>query len=41
MSLKSVRWEQSCSMQTDERTDGQTGKNDEANSHFLEFCERF
>ena len=32
--MKSVQWEQSCSMRTDEQTD----RNDEANSRFSQFC---
>jgi len=32
----SIDWEPSCSM----RTDGQTDRHDEANSRFLQFCER-
>ena len=34
--LKSVQWEPSCTT----RTDGQTDRHDEANSHFRQFCER-
>ena len=36
ISLKSVKWEPSCSMRTDDRTD----RHDEANSRFSLFCGR-
>ena len=36
ISCKSVQWEPSCSM----RTDGWTGRHDEANSRFPQLCER-
>jgi len=39
ISWKSVLWEPGCSIGTDSRTDGQTGRRDEANSRFSQFCE--
>ena len=33
--MKSVQWEQSCSMRTDEQAE----RNDEANGRFSQFCE--
>jgi hypothetical protein len=35
-----VRWELTCSMQSDGRTDGQRQRHDEAMSRFSKFCER-
>jgi hypothetical protein len=40
ISWKSARWEQGCSMRLDGRKDGQTGRLDETNIRFLQFCER-
>ena len=37
ISLKSFKWESSCFL----RTDGRTDRHDETNSRFSEFCERF
>ena len=43
ISWKSVQWEPSCSMQTGQQTDvwtdGETGRPNEANSRFSQFCE--
>jgi len=36
-SLKSVRWEPSCSMGTDGQTDGRSHRHDDANSRFCNF----
>jgi len=36
ISLESVQWEQSCSTRTDRRT----GRHDETNNRFSQFCER-
>ena len=40
ISLKSVQWEPTCSVRTNEETEGLTDGHDEAKSRFSQFCER-
>jgi hypothetical protein len=40
ISWKSIYWKLSCSMRTDGEIDRRTGRYDEANNRFSQFCER-
>jgi len=37
---KSAKWEPNCSLQTGRKTNGHSGRHDEANRRFSQFCER-